>query len=77
MVVDLPRQKLPAKGYVDSPVYEYWVGRPYINAVYLRGASMLQAIRDALGDAEYFGWLKAYLEKGAGRIMNARDFGGR
>lgn len=64
------------KGYVDSPVYEYWVGRPYINAVYLRGASMLQAIRDALGDTEYFGWLKAYLEKGAGRIMSARDFWG-
>jgi len=62
------------RGYVDSTVYEFQDARLYINAVYLRGAQMLQELRDLLGDAAFFTWLRRYLYSGSGRIVTAEDF---
>jgi aminopeptidase N len=63
-------------GFVDSQVYEYWNVRLYINAVYLRGANMLQEMRVLLGDTAFFGWLRAYLAGDEGRIATPADFWG-
>ena len=60
-------------GYVDSEVYEFEARRPYINAVYLQGARLLHALRQALGDESFFEWLRRHAEKGAGRIVTAAD----
>jgi hypothetical protein len=65
-----------AKGAVDSPVYEYWDSRPYINAVYLRGATMLQEIRERIGEEGFFAWLSQYLAKNKRKIATAADFWG-
>ncbi|MCS6871993.1 MAG: M1 family aminopeptidase [Anaerolineae bacterium] len=61
-------------GYVDAAVYEFRDVRAYINAVYLRGAQMLQAIREALGDAAFFTWLRRYLYASSGKIATPQDF---
>ena len=60
-------------GYVDSEVYEFEARRPYINAVYLQGARLLHALRQALGDESFFAWMRRHAEKGAGRIVTAAD----
>ena len=60
-------------GFVDSQVYEFQVRRPYINAVYLRGAQLLHALRQDLGDEAFFEWLRRHAEEGAGRIITAAD----
>jgi hypothetical protein len=62
------------RGYVDSAVYEFQDARLYINAVYLRGAQMLQELREALGEVAFFTWLRRYLYSGSGRIATAEDF---
>jgi len=55
-------------GYVDATVYEFTQARLYINAVYLRGAQMLQEIRGVLGDEAFFGWLRDYAAQETDRI---------
>lgn len=47
-------------GYVDSTIYTHHEYRPYVNAVYLRGALFLQDLRDAIGDEAFFSFLHAY-----------------
>lgn len=64
------------EGFVDAPVYEYWNVRLYINAIYLRGASMLQEIRDVIGDEAFFRWLRDYVTAGTARIVTPADFWG-
>ena len=41
-------------GRVDSSIYEFLNFRTYVDGVYLRGAQMLQAMRQALGDERFF-----------------------
>ena len=60
-------------GFVDSEVYEFQARRPYINAVYLRGARLLHALRQDLGDEAFFEWLRRHAREGAGRIITAAD----
>ncbi len=48
-------------GYVDTPIYDFYSPRSYIDSVYLRGALMLQALRDSMGDDEFFAWLHRYV----------------
>jgi len=69
-------KQLQPKGYVDSAVYEYQAARPYINAVYLRGASMFQEIRDLIGDEAFFKWWQDYLKASQDRIATPADFWG-
>ena len=62
------------QGKVDSAVYEFTTAREYINAIYLRGVQMLHNIREDIGDEQFFALLKAYLQAGAGRIVEPEAF---
>ena len=61
-------------GCVDSTIYQYETTRPYINAVYLRGVKMIDAIRELMGDEAFFAFLRAYYQAGTGQIMTGEDF---
>jgi hypothetical protein len=60
-------------GSVDSTIYDFKGLRPYINAVYLRGALMLQEIRTAIGDDAFFVWLQHYRTTQQGKVATLRD----
>jgi hypothetical protein len=62
------------EGFVDSNVYQFSSIREYINAVYLLGARMLNALRDDLGTDAFFDLLRRYSEVGAGRIVTPELF---
>ncbi|MCL4257295.1 MAG: M1 family metallopeptidase [Anaerolineales bacterium] len=47
-------------GAVDSTAYELPNFRPYVNAVYLRGAQFLHAVRQQVGDQAFYTFLKDY-----------------
>ncbi len=49
------------QGGVDSTVYDFAETRPYINAIYLRGARMLHELRETLGDEAFFDLLRRYV----------------
>lgn len=61
-------------GNVDQPVYSFRGARQYINAVYLRGAMFLHALRSGLGDAAFRAWLHDYLQQNKGRLGTPHDF---
>lgn len=62
------------EGGVDSAVYEFTTPREYINAVYLRGAQMLQNLREDIGDDNFFQLLRAYYMAGQGHIADSALF---
>ena len=49
---------------MDSTIYDHSSFRPYVNAVYLRGAEFLRDLRGAIGDEVFFKFLKDYAERG-------------
>ncbi len=53
-------QAYQPKGAVNSTIYDFIEFRPYVNAVYLRGAKFLQALRDEMGDEVFFSFMKDY-----------------
>jgi hypothetical protein len=61
-------------GYVNGQIYDYSGFRPYVNAVYLRGARLFHELRSEMGDEEFFAFLKDYSIKNAGRIVTRSDF---
>jgi hypothetical protein len=64
-------------GYVDIPLntkFEDEEYRQYVNAVYLRGAEFLEALRVRIGDEAFFAFLQDYLAQGRGQIATADDF---
>ncbi len=63
-------------GFVDSEVYDFGSRRAYINAVYLQGARLLHALRQDLGDDEFFAWLRRHAMEHAGGIVTAGDLWG-
>ena len=63
-------------GYMDSKVYDFYSVREYINAVYLRGALMLQKIREAIGDEAFMDWLHRYIDAMRGQLATPADFWG-
>ncbi len=63
-------------GYVDTPIYDFYSPRSYIDSVYLRGALMLQALRDSMGDDVFLAWLRRYADRMRGQIAYPRDFWG-
>lgn len=63
-------------GFVDSEVYDFDSRRAYINAVYLQGARLLHALRQDLGDDDFFAWLRRHAMEHAGRIVTAGDLWG-
>lgn len=50
------------QGWVNSTVYDFDTYRPYVNAVYLRGAGFLNALRRSVGDEEMFEFLQSYAQ---------------
>lgn len=63
-------------GGVNASIYDFNHFRPYINAVYLRGAIFLQALRDEIGDPAFFEalWQYAQLEGKSGYWRTVDDF---
>jgi hypothetical protein len=61
-------------GWVNSSVYDFNAFRPYVNAVYLRGALFLRDLRAAMGDAAFFDFLQRYRVAQSGRVAEAHDF---
>jgi hypothetical protein len=65
------------QGAVNSAIYDFTAFRPYVNAVYLRGAEMLRDLRSQMGEDAFFAFLKEYFAEGSTsdtRIMHASDF---
>jgi hypothetical protein len=62
------------EGDVDTSIYAYDIYEAYRRAVYLRGVEFLQALRDQMGDEDFFAFLRMYLEQGRYRVMTAEDF---
>jgi hypothetical protein len=61
-------------GWVDSSVYDFSAFRPYVNAVYLRGALFLRDLRAAMGDVAFFDFLQRYRAAQSGRVATSNDF---
>jgi hypothetical protein len=61
-------------GWVNSSVYDFAAFRPYVNAVYLRGALFLRDLRAAMGDAVFFDFLQRYRAAQSGRVATSNDF---
>ena len=59
---------------VDSSVYQFSTTREYINAIYLRGALMMDSLRRDLGTDVFFDWLRRYSEAGNRRVVGADLF---
>jgi hypothetical protein len=63
------------KGPVNADIYSFRQYRPYIDAVYLRGAYFLQALRDEVGDPAFFEGLRKYVQSSDPEaIQTAADF---
>jgi aminopeptidase N len=60
-------------GLVDSSVYAFDNTRAYINAVYLRGATLLHELRAVMGGETFFAWLNTYASTMKGQIADAND----
>lgn len=61
-------------GWVDTDIYHGGNFRSYANAVYLRGAQFLEALRGRIGDEAFFGFLKDYAAQMSGKRATADDF---
>jgi hypothetical protein len=61
-------------GVVGGSVYDYGGFRPYRDAVYLRGAQFLEALRQRVGDEAFFAFLRDYAAQKAGQQATAQDF---
>lgn len=62
------------QGHVDSDIYQFTNAREYINAVYLRGVLMLDAIRDDVGTQAFFDLLAQYAATADGGIATPQMF---
>jgi hypothetical protein len=62
------------RGWVNSTIYDHDSFRPYVNAVYLRGAQFLEALRKRVGNEVFFAFLQDYAAQGAGTQMTADSF---
>jgi hypothetical protein len=61
-------------GPVDGAIYDYDSFRSYRDAVYLRGAQFLEALRSQMGDEAFFAFLRAYATQMRGAQSTADDF---
>ncbi len=61
-------------GWVDSDIYQARDFRAYTNAVYLRGAQFLEALRSRMGDEAFFVFLRDYASQMAGKRATNADF---
>jgi len=61
-------------GWVDTDIYDAINFRMYANAVYLRGAQFLEALRKKIGDMAFFAFLKDYASQMSWERATAEDF---
>jgi hypothetical protein len=65
-------------GWVDTSVYNpqgtLQTYQDYRNAVYLNGAHFYEDLRQAMGDAAFFAFLKDYATRYAGQVALSEDF---
>jgi hypothetical protein len=61
-------------GWVDTDIYYGVDFRTYANAVFLRGAQFLQALRGRMGDEAFFAFLKDYATQMAGKLATSTDY---
>ena len=61
-------------GWVDTDIYHGGDFQSYANAVYLRGAQFLDALRGRIGDDAFFIFLKDYALQMSGKRATADDF---
>lgn len=61
-------------GTLNSTIYDYASFRAYRDAIYLRGAQFIEALRQGMGDAAFFAFLRAYATEMSGRQASADDF---
>jgi hypothetical protein len=61
-------------GYVDTRLYNTTAFRPYVNAVYLRGALFLDALRNRMGDEAFLNFLQDYYARHYGQVATADSF---
>lgn len=61
-------------GWVDTDIYHGGGFRSYVNAVYLRGAQFLEALRRRIGDEAFFNFLKDYAVQMSGKRATTDDF---
>lgn len=61
-------------GAVNSSIYDHEGFAPYVQAVYLRGALFLDALRTEIGDDAFSAFLADYAQRGQEQILGASDF---
>ncbi len=62
------------EGWVNSTTYDYEGFRPYVNAVYLRGAQFLEALRELVGEDAFFSTLHDLIARKSYEQATAEDF---
>ncbi len=62
------------KGWVNTTIFDYDAFRPYVNAVYLRGAQFMQALRTQIGDPVFLAFLKDYAARYRQGWVSGADF---
>ncbi|MBS1249242.1 MAG: hypothetical protein MAG431_00817 [Chloroflexi bacterium] len=62
------------EGWVNGTIYDFDGFRPYINAVYLRGATFLGELREKMGEEAFFDFLASYAESNRHEIASGEDF---
>jgi aminopeptidase N len=63
----------PLEGNVDDDVYDHTGYRPYVNAVYLRGAELMRDLRIAMGGEAFFDALREYVARYGGQVVTGAD----
>jgi hypothetical protein len=61
-------------GFVDVTIYNSEGYFPYRDAVYLRGAQFLEALRIEMGDEAFFAFLREYAAVNTNRLVTGADF---
>lgn len=61
-------------GFVDTRLYNTTSFRSYVDAVYLRGALFLDALRQRMGDEAFLAFLRDYVDRHRGHLATADTF---
>jgi hypothetical protein len=61
-------------GALDATIYDFTTFRAYRDAIYLRGAQFLEALRQDMGDEAFFAFLRTYATEMSGKQATAPDF---
>lgn len=61
-------------GTIDGTIYDFSTFRAYRDAIYLRGAQFLEALRQQMGDEAFFAFLRSYASQMSGQVATSADF---